>query len=343
MHLTKMALTCGIFFVSIFTTFTVHAEESPTLRRIKERGYLKCGVSEGLPGFSYFNDDGTWSGLDVDICRAIAAAIFHDDKHVRYTPLSAKDRFTALQSGEIDILSRNTTWTLTRDVEIGLLFTTTVFYDGQGFMVRKKSKYKNLDDLKNVTICCQGGTTTELNTADYFKQRNINYQIITFEKDGEMIAAYDQGRCDVYTGDRSALAAQRLRLRNPADHMILPETISKEPLAPAVRQEDAEWLDIVRWIIYGLMNAEESGINQANLDQMLKSNDPAIQRLLGTDLDLGSYLGLSRDFLSQAIRVTGNYGEIFERNVGENSKLRLHRGINNLWNQGGLIYGAPYR
>lgn len=343
MHLTKIALTCGLFFVSIFGTFSVYAEESPTLQRIKKRGYLKCGVSEGLPGFSYFNDDGTWSGLDVDICRAIAGAIFHDDKHVRYTPLSAKDRFTALQSGEVDILSRNTTWTLTRDVEIGLLFTTTVFYDGQGFMVRTKSKYKSLEDLKDVTICCQGGTTTELNAADYFKQRGISYQIITFEKDGEMIAAYDQGRCDVYTGDRAALAAQRLRLRKPAEHTILPETISKEPLAPAVRQEDAEWLDIVRWIIYGLMNAEEAGINQDNLDQMAKSNDPAIQRLLGTDLDLGSYLGLSRDFLYQAIKVAGNYGEIFERNVGEKSKLKLHRGLNNLWNQGGLIYGAPYR
>lgn len=316
---------------------------SPTLDLIKERGYIKCGVNQALPGFSRFNDDGSWSGLDVDVCRAIGAAIFHDDKHVRYSPLSAKDRFTALQSGEIDILSRNTTWTLTRDVGRGMIFTTVVFYDGQGFLVRKDSHYKNIEDLNNVTICCISGTTTELNVAEYFKQHNLKYKIITYEKENELISAYNSGRCDVYTGDSSALAAQRLRTNNPQDHVILPQTISKEPLAPAVRHDDAAWLDIVRWIIFGLFNAEEAGITKANVEEMLKSDDPTIQRLLGVHDDLGHYLGLSADFLYQIIKVTGNYGEIFERNVGKQSKLQLHRGLNNLWNEGGLMYGAPYR
>lgn len=344
MRLTKLLLIYGCFLASFCVPCNVQADNvSPTLQRIKDRGYLKCGVSEGLPGFSFFNDDGSWSGLDVDICRAIGAAIFQDDKHVRYTPLSAKDRFTALQSGEIDILSRNTTWTLTRDVELGMIFTTIVYFDGQGFLVRKNSGYTNIAQLNDVTICCNSGTTTELNTADYFQQHNLKYQIITFEKDTEMIAAYDAGRCDVYTGDRSGLAAQRLRLRHPQDHVLLPEIISKEPLAPVVRQDDARWLDLVRWIIFGLFNAEEAGITQDNLAQMLKSDDPTIQRLLGVNNDLGKYLGLTPDFLYQALKITGNYGEIFTRNVGLNSKLKLERGLNNLWTNGGLIYGAPYR
>jgi general L-amino acid transport system substrate-binding protein len=314
-----------------------------TLFRIQERGYLKCGVSEGLPGFSEINDDGSWSGLDVDICRAIAAAIFHDDKHVRFSPLDAKERFLALQSGEIDVLSRNTTWTLTRDTDLGIIFTTIVFYDGQGFLVRKSSAYKSAKNLNNVTICCNAGTTTELNIADYFQQHNLKYKIITFEKDPEVVAAYDSGRCDVYTADRSALAAQRLKMAHPADHILLPEVISKEPLSPAVRQDDAKWEDLVRWIIFGLMNAEEAGITKDNVEAMMKTTDPTIQRLLGLKDNYGQYLGLSADFLYQIIKVTGNYGEIFERNVGSQSPLNLPRDINNLWTKGGLVYGAPYR
>lgn len=341
MRLTNPLLLCGCI-IGLIASSNLYAA-SPTLQRVKDRGYLKCGVSEGLPGFSEFNDDGTWSGLDVDICRAVAAAIFGSDKHVRYTPLSATDRFTALQSGEIDLLSRNTTWTLTRDVALGIIFTTVVFYDGQGFMVRKGSGFTNVNQLNNVTICCNSGTTSELNVTDYFKQHNLKYQIITYEKDPEVVAAYDAGRCDVYTADHSALAAQKLRLKKPQDNILLPEVISKEPLAPAVREDDAVWLDLVRWVIFGLLNAEEAGITQANLNDMLKSDEITVTRLLGVGEDLGQYLGLSSDFLYRALRVTGNYGEIYDRNVGANSKLQIPRGLNNLWTNGGLMYGAPYR
>lgn len=334
-------LLCLISIACIATS-TLYAD-TPTLNNIKKRGYLKCGVSEGLVGFSIINDDGTWSGFDVDICRAIGAAIFNDDVHVRYIPLSATDRFVALQTGEVDVLSRNTTWTLTRDVEQGMIFTTTVFYDGQGFLVRKSSGITSTDQLNNVTICCNSGTTSELNVTDFFNEHNFRYQILTFPEDPEAVAAYDSGRCDVYTADRSALAAQRLRMRKPDDHILLPETISKEPLAPAVRKDDSAWEDLVRWVIFGLMNAEENGISQENLDQQLQSNIGAVRRLLGVSVNLGRYLGLKHDFLYQALKVTGNYGEIYERNVGEISKLKLPRGLNNQWNNGGIIYGAPYR
>lgn len=335
MQLAKLLLLC-LFITKVYAL-------SPTLENIKKRGYLKCGVSEGLIGFSNINDDGSWSGFDVDICRAVAAAIFHDNKHVRFIPLSATDRFAALQSGEVDILSRNTTWTLTRDVDQGMIFTTTVFYDGQGFLVHKDLNIEDAQDLNNVTICCNSGTTTELNVADFFKEHNLKYKILTFPEDPQAVAAYESGRCDVYTADRSALAAQRLRLKAPESHVLLPQTISKEPLAPAVRQDDPAWEDMVRWIIFGLMNAEEAGITQNNLHEQLNSNIAVIQRLLGVSVNLGFYLNLSHDFLYHAIKVTGNYGEIYDRNVGIHSKLQLPRGLNNLWIHGGIIYGAPYR
>lgn len=343
MRLTKLLLLYGCLIACCTPCISFAANENITLQNIKKRGYLKCGVSEGLAGFSSINDAGTWTGFDVDICRAVAAAIFHDDKHVRFIPLSATDRFAALQSGEIDILSRNTTWTLTRDVEQGMIFTTVVFYDGQGFLVKKASGIKSALELDNVTICCNSGTTTELNVADFFKEHDLNYQVITFEEDPEAIAAYTSGRCDVYTADRSALAVQRLRFKDPKQHILLPEVISKEPLAPAVRQNDPAWEDMVRWIVFGLMNAEEAGITQANLEEQVKSGIGVVQRLLGVSVDLGSYIGLNRDFLYQALKVTGNYGEIYDRNVGIHSKLQLPRGLNNLWTNGGLIYGAPYR
>lgn len=342
MQLTKLLCLYGCILFCLGAYSSVEAI-SPTLQRIQQRGYLKCGVSEGVVGFSIYNDDGTWSGLDVDICRAIGAAIFQDDKHVRYTPLSATDRFTALQSGEIDILSRNTTWTLTRDVDLGMIFTTVTFYDGQGFLVHKSAGITSLAQLNNVTICCNSGTTTELNVADYFREHNLKYELITFEKDPEVVAAYDSGRCDVFTADHSELVAQRLRLRNPQDHILLPETISKEPLAPVVRKDDATWLDIVRWIIFGLVNAEEAGITQQNLIEMTHSDIANVKRLLGIGDDLGHYLGLKADFLYQAIKVTGNFGEIYDRNIGKDSKLQLPRGLNNLWTNGGLMYGAPFR
>lgn len=343
MRLTKLLIVYGCLIATCIPLISFAANESPTLANIQKRGYLKCGVSEGLAGFSSINDDGTWAGFDVDICRAVAAAIFHDDKHVRFIPLSATDRFAALQSGEIDILSRNTTWTLTRDAEQGMIFATIVYYDGQGFLVKKASGINNADQLNNVTICCNSGTTTELNVADFFKEHNLSYQIITFEEDPEAVAAYNSGRCDVYTADRSALAVQRLRFKDPKQHVLLPEVISKEPLAPAVRQNDPAWEDMVRWIVFGLMNAEEAGITQANIETQVRSNIGVVQRLLGISVDLGSYLGLSRDFLYQALKVTGNYGEIYDRNVGIHSKLQLPRSLNNLWTNGGLIYGAPYR
>lgn len=319
------------------------SSSAKTLSAVKQRGFLQCGVSQSLPGFSYFGDDGKWTGLDVDICRAVAAAIFNDPNKVHFIPLSSKERFTALQSGEIDILSRNTTWSLTRDASLGLEFITVVYYDGQGFLVNKKSKITNAHQLNGATLCTNAGTTTELNASDYFQKFNMQYKIISYEKDTEVIAAVDTGRCDAYTGDCSGLAAQRLKLSRPADYVILPEVISKEPLGPLVRQNDPQWSDLVRWVVFGLINAEEAGITQDNVKQMEDSLDPNIKRLLGIDQNYGKYLGVPQTFLKQVILAVGNYGEIFERNLGTKTKLNLPRGLNNLWNNGGIMYAPPFR
>ena len=316
-----------------------------TLDAIKSRGQLVCGVNTGLAGFSQADSAGNWSGLDVDFCRAIAASILGDASKVKWVPLVAQQRFAALQSGEVDILSRNTTWTLTRDASLGLNFTGVTFYDGQGFMVPVKNKMKSAKQLKGATVCVQSGTTTEKNLTDYSKANNLNIKPVVFEKLEATNAAYFSGRCQAYTTDASGLASIRNKeAKNPAEHVILPELISKEPLGPAVRRGDDEFFAIAKWVVFGLIEAEEYGVTQSNVDSMARdSKDPVVGRLLGTTEDTGKLLGLDKDWLVRAIKATGNYGEIFERNVGPKSPLALPRGSNNLWSKGGLIYAPPVR
>ena len=319
------------------------AASAQTLKTIKDRGQLSCGVSQGLPGFSSPDDKGNWTGLDVDICRAIAAAIFNDPAKVKYIPLSAKDRFTALQSGEIDVLSRNTTWTLSRDTSLGANFAGVNYYDGQGFMVKKSLNVNSALELNSASICVQTGTTTEQNLADYFKSNNMKYEVIAFANDDEAIKAYESGRCDVFTTDVSGLYAERLKFANPAEHVVLPEVISKEPLGPMVRHGDDQWFDIVKWVLFAMVDAEELGINQKNLDDMAKSDKPELKRVFGTDGNLGEQLGLTKDWVYRIVKGVGNYGETFDRNVGAGSKLGIARGLNALWNKGGIQYAPPIR
>jgi general L-amino acid transport system substrate-binding protein len=321
------------------------AHAGKTLDAIKARGQLVCGVSSGVAGFSQADSAGKWSGLDVDICRAIAASILGDAGKVKWVPLVSQQRFAALQSGEIDILSRNTTWTLTRDASLGLSFVGIAYYDGQAFMVPAKSKLKSAKDLKNATVCVQSGTTTEKNLSDFSRANKLNLRTVVFEKFEAANAAYFSGRCQAYTTDASALASVRSKdAKNPADHMVLPELISKEPLGPAVRRGDDEFFAITRWVLFGLMEAEEDGITQANVAALARdSKDPSIGRLLGTTEDTGRLLGLDKQWLARAVQATGNYGEIFERNVGAKSPLGLPRGMNNLWTRGGLHYAPPVR
>ena len=315
-----------------------------TLEDVKAKGHIQCGVSQGLCGFSNPDDAGVWSGLDVDLCRAVAAAVFGDAKAVKFTPLSAKERFTALASGEIDILSRNTTWTATRDTSLGLNFSVVNYYDGQGMMVPKSLGITSGLELDGANVCTNSGTTTELNITDYFRANGMSMNLVAFEKADEVIAAYGSGRCDVYTTDRSAVAAQRLKLDNPDDHMTLPEVISKEPLGPVVRQGDDQWLNIVKWSHFAMLNAEEMGITQDNVGSKRATvTIPAVKRLLGTEGTFGEYLGVGNDWAYQIISQVGNYGESYERNVGPNTPLQLSRGVNNLWTNGGLQYGPPVR
>jgi general L-amino acid transport system substrate-binding protein len=314
-----------------------------TIKEIKERGYLVCGVSQGLPGFSFTKDNGEWDGIDVDVCRAVSTAIFNDPTKVRFRPLSAKERFTALQSGEIDLLSRNTTWTIHRDAALGIEFTNIVFYDGQGFMIPKSLGVKEFKDLEGATFCTQAGTTTELNLADYCRAHGIEYQIITFETADEVVTAYQSGRCDVYTTDTSGLAARRTGLKNPSAHEILDVVISKEPLGPAVRQYDSQWADLVRWVVNGLISAEEIGVTKGNVKEQLASKDPKVQRLLGVGDNYGAYLGVNKDFMVNVIGKLGNYGEIYNRNLGPDTAMNIPRGYNALWNNGGLLYSPPFR
>jgi general L-amino acid transport system substrate-binding protein len=323
--------------------FSVQAASAQTLKTIKDRGMLSCGVSQGLPGFSTPDDKGNWTGLDVDICRAIAAAVFNDPAKIKFVPLSAKDRFTALQSGEIDVLSRNTTWTVSRDTSLGANFTGVTYYDGQGFMVKKSLKVNSALELNSASVCVQTGTTTEQNLADYFKGNNMKYEVIAFGTNDEAVKAYESGRCDVFTTDVSGLYADRLKLANPADHVVLPEVISKEPLGPMVRHGDDQWFDIVKWTLFAMVTAEELGITQKNADEMAKSDKPEMKRVFGTDGNLGEQLGLTKDWVSRIVKAVGNYGESFERNVGAGSKLGIARGLNQLWNKGGLQYAPPIR
>ncbi len=321
------------------------AQAGKTLDTIKQRGQLVCGVNPSLPGFSAADSQGVWTGLDVDICKAIAATVLSDASKIKWTPLNAAQRFAALQSGEIDILSRNTTWTLTRDASLGLNFTGVTYYDGQGFMVPKKGRITNAKQLKGATVCVQSGTTTEKNLTDYSKAAGLKMKPVVFETQEATNKAYFSGRCQAYTTDASGLASVRNKeATNPDDHVVLPELISKEPLGPAVRRGDDEFFAIAKWVVFALIEAEEYGITKANVDDMkAKSTDPVVQRILGTSEDTGKLLGLDKDWAYRAIKEVGNYGEIFERNVGPKSALKLPRGANNLWNKGGLMYAPPVR
>jgi len=316
-----------------------------TLSAVKAKGFVQCGVHyPGLPGFSNPNDKGIWVGIDVDVCHAIAAGIFGDAKKVKFRPLSAKERFTALQSGEVDVLSRNTTWTFVRDSALGLDFAGVTFYDGQGFIVRKNLQLKSARELNGASVCVITGTTTELNLGDYFRANKMKYRPVVFGNADEAVAAYDAGRCDVFTTDRSGLAAERVKLTRPRDHVILPEIISKEPLGPAVRHGDNQWGDIVRWTLNALIIAEEKGVTSRNVDEMrAKSADPQIKRLLGVEGDLGRKLRLPNSWAYSIIKQVGNYGEIYDRNVGPDTPLKLERGLNQLWSKGGILYAPPIR
>lgn len=313
------------------------------LKKVMKQGHLLCGVTQGVAGFSAPDSKGKWSGIEVDVCRAVASAIFADDKKVKYVPISAQARFTALQSGEIDILSRVTTWNLTRDTSLGLNFAPTVFYDGQAFMVRKKDGIKKIKDLNGATICTQQGTTSEVNLADYFRSNRLKMKPVVFESNDEVTQAFLKGRCDAFTNDGSGLVAERSKTKNPAEYEILEEIISKEPLGPAVRHGDDKWFDIVKWSVYALIAAEEFGITSKNIDSFNKSKSPHIKRFIGKIPGNGRRLGLSEKWAYNIIKKVGNYGEVFERNVGMGSKLKLKRGLNALWKNGGLMYAPPLR
>ncbi len=334
----KLALSAAAISLVIASA----GQAGETLDSVKGKGFIQCGVSQGLPGFSNPDDQGNWTGLDVDFCRAMAAAVFGDDTKVKYSPLSAKVRFTALTSGEIDVLPRNTTWTMSRDTDHGE-FVGVNYYDGQGFMVRKSLEVKSALELDGAAVCTNTGTTTELNVADYFRANNLNYTVVAFEKADEVVAAYDAGRCDVYTTDRSGLAAQRTKMSKPDEHVVLPEIISKEPLGPLVRHGDHQWGDIARWTLNCMINAEEFGVSSENVAEKAKSDDPNLKRMFGTEGDLGSKLGLPNDFCAAVVAKVGNYGEVYDRNVGPSTPLQLERGVNALWSQGGILYAAPMR
>ncbi|WP_374264357.1 amino acid ABC transporter substrate-binding protein [Zoogloea sp.] len=329
---------------AVLLTVAAPAHAGKTLDAVKARGQLACGVSTGVIGFSAADSQGQWRGLDVDVCRALAAAVLGDPNKVRWVPLNSQQRFTAIQSGEVDVLSRNTTWSLTRDAALGLHFTAVTYYDGQGFMVAKKTKVTSARQLKNAEICVQSGTTTEKNLADWFRAQGIKVKPVVFDKFEPSIKAFFSGRCQAYTTDASALAFIRSKeAPNPDDYLVLPEIISKEPLGPAVRRGDDEWFAIVKWVVQALVEAEELGITQGKVDALRTSPDPAVQRFLGVGEDLGKSLGLDREWAARAVKAGGNYGEIFERNVGTGSPLKLPRGLNAQWNKGGLMYGLPLR
>jgi general L-amino acid transport system substrate-binding protein len=341
-HRLKATLYALLAAAGAMTATATHAGK--TLDAIKARGQLVCGVHTGLAGFSAADSQGNWSGFDVDYCKALAAAILGDGTKVKWVPLTAQQRFTALQSGEIDILSRNTTWTLTRDASLGLNFIGTTYYDGQGFLVPAKAKVKSAKQLKGATVCVQSGTTTEKNMTDFSRANKLDLKPVVFEKIEAATGAYFSGRCIAFTTDASGLASIRNKeAKEPKDHMILPELISKEPLGPAVRRGDDEFFAIAKWVLFGLVEAEEYGITQANIDQMKSSQDPVVMRILGTSEDTGKLLGLDKDWMARTIKTTGNYGEIFERNVGEKTALALKRGLNAQWNKGGLMYAPPVR
>jgi general L-amino acid transport system substrate-binding protein len=323
--------------------FAAQSASAQTLKSVKDRGMLNCGSNGTLAGFGLPDAQGKWTGLDVDFCRAIAAAIFNDASKVKFVPLSAKDRFTALQSGEVDLLARNTTWTSSRDSSLGLNFAGVDYYDGQGFMVRKALKVNSALELNGASVCVQQGTTTELNLTDFFRAHNMQVKTVTFATANEAVKAYDAGRCDAYTTDASGLYGERLRLANSADHIVLPEIISKEPLGPAVRHGDDQWFDIVKWTLFAMINAEELNITSKNIDEMVKSTNPDIKRFVGTEGNYGEQLGLPKEWAVSIVKLVGNYGEVFEANVGQGSPLKIERGLNKLWSKGGIQYAPPIR
>jgi general L-amino acid transport system substrate-binding protein len=334
-------------FGSAALALSASAGSAATLDDVKAKGFVQCGVNTGLAGFAAPNDQGEWTGFDVDLCRAVAAAIFGDAEAVNFTPTNATERFTALQSGEIDLLSRNTTWTLSRDTSLGFNFAGVNYYDGQGFMINGATLpgVNSALQLSGASVCVQGGTTTELNLADYFRANNMEYNPVVFQALDEVNAAYESGRCDVYTTDQSGLYSIRLTLASPDDHVVLPEIISKEPLGPAVRQGDDQWYDIVKWTLNAMIIAEELGITQANIEEMKSSTNPEILRILGLEegSTLAADLGLENDWVENIITSVGNYGEVFERNIGQDSPLKIARGLNALWTKGGILYAPPIR
>jgi general L-amino acid transport system substrate-binding protein len=334
-----LSITAALSAIAIFS-FSANAG---TLENVKKKGVLTCGVSTGLAGFSNPDKNKKWAGLDSDFCKAVAAAVLGDANKVKFVPLTAKERFTALQSGEIDILSRNTTWTHTRDTSLGLNFAGVTYYDGQGFMVTKRLGVKSAKELSGAAVCLQAGTTTELNLADYFRFNNMKYKSVVFDTSDQTIKGFEAGRCDMLTSDQSQLYSLRTKLKDPDSAMVLPEIISKEPLGPVVRQGDDAWFNVVRWTLNALINAEELGITSKNVSSMMSSKNPSIQRVLGTASDMGKKLGLGNDWAANAIKQVGNYSEIFERNVGKNTPLKIARGLNALWNKGGIMYAPPIR
>ncbi|HGZ69993.1 MAG TPA: amino acid ABC transporter substrate-binding protein [Nitratifractor sp.] len=330
--------------ISAAAALIVGLANAGTLDDVKKAGVLKCGVSTGLPGFAEADSKGTWRGLDVDYCRAMAATVLGDATKVKYVPLTAKERFTALQSGEIDVLSRNTTWTETRDTTLGINFAGVNYYDGQGFMVAKKLGVKSAKELDGATVCIQAGTTTEMNLADYFKTSGMKYKAITFDQNSQVDEAFFAGRCDVLTTDQSGLYAKRTKAKDPSQYAILPEIISKEPLGPSTRQGDDQWFNIAKWVLNAVITAEEKGVTSKNVDEMAKSSkDPEIQRLLSVDGTMCKNVGLEKGCFANAIKQVGNYSEMFERNVGVNTPLKIKRGLNALWSKGGILYSPPFR
>ena len=314
-----------------------------TLDTVKQRGALNCGANGQLPGFGLPDAQGNWTGLDVDFCRAIAAAIFNDATKVKFAALTATNRFVALQTGDVDLLARNTTWTLSRDTQFGLNATGINYYDGQGFLIRKTLKVNSALELNDAAICVQQGTTTELNLADYFRANRMRLKTVTFGSLDEAVKAYETSRCDAFTTDASGLYSVRLKLAKADDHVVLPEIITKEPLGPFVRQGDVQWFDIVKWVHFAMLNAEELNVTKANVDEQLKSDNPEIKRLLGVENNFGEQLGLTKDWVYRIVKLVGNYGEVFERNVGQGSPLKIARGLNALWSKGGVQYAPPIR
>jgi general L-amino acid transport system substrate-binding protein len=339
----KLTLLASVVAASTAMMSANASAADSTLDKVLSQGFVSCGVSTGIPGFSNPNAKGKWEGIDVEYCQALAAAVLGDKTKVKYVPLTAKERFTALQSGEIDVLSRNTTWTLQRDTALGLNFVGVTYYDGQGFMVKKSLGIKSAKELDGASVCVQSGTTTELNLADYFRKEGMSYKPVVFDTSAQTSRGFDAGRCDVLTSDQSQLYALRVNLKDPSSATVLPEIISKEPLGPVVRQDDDKWFNVAKWTLFALINAEEYGITSENADKMLKSSDPNIKRILGQDGPKGSGLGIRDDWGYQIVKQVGNYGEVFERSVGSGSPLQIARGVNALWNAGGFQYAPPIR